>query len=109
MDGELKPGQAIEATYARLVLRVFQREDRLRISVYDSGSAQPGKPVWEGESKDLEDAKGTARVAAVGYFTDHRMYLIHKGDKDTARAAASGRMPILQPTLDWRKITSTDI
>ncbi len=109
MNGELKPGQAIEATYARLVLRVFQREDCLRISVYDSGSAQPGKPVWEGESKDLEGAKGTARVAAVGYFTDHRMYLIQKGDKDTARAAASGRMPILQPTLDWRKITSTDI
>jgi hypothetical protein len=110
MSGELKLGEMVEAKYVRMVMRVLQTEDRLRISVYDSGSPRPDEAVWQGESAVLEDAKRIGRAAAVGYCTGHGMHLIKKGDKVTARAAASGRTFFnLQPVLIWQNVSSTNI
>lgn len=103
MDGYLKIGEMIEARYGRIVLRVRQREDHLDISVYDTRSTEPETPVWEGESQNLQDAQDAACVAARGYFTQHKLHLIEKGDKTTARVAATGRLPELQPILDWQR------
>jgi hypothetical protein len=68
MNEPLKLGEKIEARYARMVLRVRQKEDHLQVSVYDSKSPQPDKPVWESESQGLEDAKNTALLAAREYL-----------------------------------------
>jgi len=103
MDGTLEPGEMIEAKYARMLLRVQQKEDCLQISVYDSRSTQPDESVWDGRSRNLDDAKHSARLAARRYLIDHKMYLIAKGDKYTASLAAGGQLLELSPTLDWRK------
>jgi hypothetical protein len=103
MDGDLKIGEMIEARYDRIVLRVRQRQDHLDISVYDARSTQPEIPVWEGESRDLQDAQDAASAAASKYFTQYKLHLIEKGDKATGRVAATGRLPELQPILDWQR------
>jgi hypothetical protein len=72
MDGSLKLGERIEANYARMLLRVEQREDHLAITVYDTHSKQPNVPVWHGDSYEIEDAKDTALQAARGYHQEQQ-------------------------------------
>jgi len=81
----------------------FKMEIWVQISVYDSRSTQPEESVWDGRSRNLDDAKHSARLAARRYLIDHKMYLIAKGDKYTASLAAGGQLLELSPTLDWRK------
>jgi len=64
MNGILKLGEMIQAKYDRMVLRVRQREDCLRASVYDSGVSNPERPIWESDFQDFDAAKETAASVA---------------------------------------------
>jgi hypothetical protein len=70
MDERLKLGDAIESRYSKMVLRVEQRMDHLHILIYDSESANPNVPVWEGDAYDIADAKDEALQASRRYIDD---------------------------------------